>query len=209
MKTLAFAFCFAATVWGQRGGPPLPEAARKAQQLLREGKYAEAETAFRAAVAAAPDSPQVLNAAGTAFDLAGKSKEAQTYFQKAIDLAKDPGAKAAAQRAMAMSFAFEGDCKNAAKYEMLVFDHYVSMEDAYQQGEIADEAARVCIDSGDLDAAAKYYKMGYDAGLKQSEIPPDRVKLWNFRYEHALARIAARHGNKAEAAKHVALAKAQ
>jgi hypothetical protein len=35
----------------------------------------------------------------------------------------------------------------------------------FQQGEIADEAARVCIDSGDLDAAQKWYKIGHDTGL--------------------------------------------
>jgi tetratricopeptide (TPR) repeat protein len=43
--------------------------------------------------------------------------------------------------------------------------------------------------------------------LKQPDIPADRLKLWNYRYEHALARLAARRGNKAEAEKHVALAK--
>jgi tetratricopeptide (TPR) repeat protein len=32
--------------------------------------------------------------------------------------------------------------------------------------------------------------------------------LWNFRWEHAEARIAARRGNKSEAQKHVAAAKA-
>jgi tetratricopeptide (TPR) repeat protein len=42
--------------------------------------------------------------------------------------------------------------------------------------------------------------------LKQPDIPADREKLWNFRYEHAMARIAARRGNKAEAEKHVAVA---
>jgi Flp pilus assembly protein TadD len=43
--------------------------------------------------------------------------------------------------------------------------------------------------------------------LKQPNIPADRVKLWNFRYEHAMARLAARRGNPAEAEKHVAIAK--
>jgi len=72
---------------------------------------------------------------------------------------------------------------------------------------LADEAARVCIDAGDLDTAETYYAKGRDAGLKQPDIPSDRVKLWNFRYEHAMARLAARRGHMAEAEKHVAMAK--
>jgi hypothetical protein len=80
----------------------------------------------------------------------GKSPEAQKYFQKAIDLAATP----AAQRAMAMSFAFQGDCKNSAKYEDLASEYFRTAPDApdafYQQGELADEAARVCIDAGDM-----------------------------------------------------------
>jgi tetratricopeptide (TPR) repeat protein len=78
----------------------------------------------------------------------------------------------------------------------------------FQQGEIADEAARVCIDSGDLDAAYKWYQMGHDTGLKEPDIRPARQDLWNFRWEHAQARIAARRGDRAEAQKHLAAAKA-
>jgi tetratricopeptide (TPR) repeat protein len=38
--------------------------------------------------------------------------------------------------------------------------------------------------------------------------PPDRKVLWEYRYEHALARIAARRANQAEAERHVAAARA-
>ncbi len=208
---LSLVLCLVAAVWAQRGGPPLPPSAQRAQQLLRAGNYVEAEAAFRTAVADAPDSAPVYNAAGTAFDLMGKSPEAQKYLRKAIDLAATPAAKSAAYRALAMSFAFEGDCKNTAKYEDLASEYFRTSEDApdrfYQQGELADEAARVCIDAGDLSTAETYYAKGRDAGLKQPGIPADRVKLWNFRYEHAMARLAARRGKKAEAEKHVAIAK--
>jgi Flp pilus assembly protein TadD len=187
-----------------------PESVREAQQLMRSGDYAAAEAAYRKAIAASPDSAAVYNAAGSAFDLMGKSKDAQEFFRKAIDLASSPLAKSGAQRALAMSYAFEGDCKNTAKYEDLAAGYYRDNADAsdrfYQQGELLDEAARVCIDSGDLATAETYYTRGRDAGLKQPEIPPDRVKLWNFRYEHAMARLAARRGSKAEAEKHAALA---
>ena len=40
------------------------------------------------------------------------------------------------------------------------------------------------------------------------DIKPARQDLWNFRWEHAQARIAARRADPAEAEKHVAAAKA-
>lgn len=190
------------------GGPPLPESVRQAQQLLRDGKTGEALALYRQAVQATPDSVPVLNAAGIAFDLAGQYPEARKYFAKSIEVAPDAAGKAAQQRSMAMSYAFESNCKETLKYEQMVIDYYGSTGDFFQQGEIANEAARVCIESGDLDAAAKWYKTGHDLGLKQPEIPQDRKDLWEFRWEHAQARIAARRGNKAEAQKHVAAAKA-
>jgi tetratricopeptide (TPR) repeat protein len=78
----------------------------------------------------------------------------------------------------------------------------------YQQGEMADEAARVCLDNGDLNTARELYKKGHDLGVKEPDIPPARKDLWDYRWEHAQARIAARRGNKIEAQKHVTAAKA-
>jgi tetratricopeptide (TPR) repeat protein len=146
-------------------------------------------------------------------DLQGKGAEARQLFQKAIDSADAPAAKASAQRAMAMSWAFEGNCKETGKYEQMVIDYWVTKEKDdhnafYQEGEMADEAARACIDSGDLDAAFAWYKKGHDLGLKESDISADRKALWEYRWEHAQARIAARRGNRAEAEKHVTSAKA-
>ena len=150
---------------------------------------------------------------GTQQDLQGNFAAARQAFQKAIDTAETPTAKAQAQRAMAMSYGFEGDCKNTIKYEMMVADYWKTRESAepgaafYQQGEMANEAARICIDAGDLDNAEKMYRLGRELGLKEPNIA-GRKPLWEFRTEHALARLAARRNNKAEAQKHVELAKA-
>jgi tetratricopeptide (TPR) repeat protein len=189
-------------------GAPQSETVRQGQQLMRQGKVEEALALFRQELDKSPDSGGANNAAGTALDLLGRGADARRYFAKTIESATTPQAKAMAQRAMSMSYAFEGDCDNTVKYEQQVFDYYVSMKDFYQQGEIADEAARVCIDAGDLSAAQRWYRTGYEAGLKQIDIPSDRVSLWNFRWEHAQARLAARRGDQAEARKHMAAAKA-
>jgi len=147
-------------------------------------------------------------------DLDGKGVEARDILQKAIDTAPTPAAKANIERSMAMSWAFEGNCRKTAEYESKVIAYWVTreVEDShnafYQQGEMADEAARVCIDSGDLDSSYEWYKKGHDLGLKEPGISADRRALWNYRWEHAQARIAVRRGKKAEAETHVAAAKA-
>lgn len=185
-----------------------PEFIRQGQQLQRQGKLDDALALYRRTLRTSTDSQPALLAAGGVLDLMGKGEDARKYFQTAIEKADTPEHKAQAQRAMAMSYAFEANCKKTVEYEEKIFEYFGSAKNFFQQGEIADEAARVCIDSGDLDSAEKWYKTGHDTGLKEPDIKPARVDLWNFRWEHAQARLAARRGNPAEAQKHVAAAKA-
>ena len=188
---------------------------RLAQQALRDGKLDDALGVYQKELAANPNSAPANNAAGTVLDLMGKGAEARQHFQRAMDAAADAAAKANAQRQMAMSYAFEGDCRNTVKFEQMAIAYWATREQAepqnafYQQGELANEAARVCIDAGDLETAATWYRKGAELGLKEPGNETHPKSLWNFRLEHALARIAARQGNKAEAQKHVAAAKAQ
>ena len=154
------------------------------------------------------------NRAANQLDLDGKGPEARQLFQAAIDSATTPAAKASAQRAMAMSWAFEGNCKKTGEYEQMVIDYWATREKEdphasfYQQGEMADEAARVCIDSGNLEDALKWYRTGHDLGLKEPVISADRKALWEYRLHHAQARIAARQGKRTDAEKYIAAAQA-
>jgi tetratricopeptide (TPR) repeat protein len=188
---------------------------RQAQQAMRDGKLDDALGVYEKELAANPNSLPANNAAGTVLDLLGKGADARQHFQHAIDAAPDAGSKANSHRQMAMSYAFEGDCRNTVKYEQMVIAYWVTREQAepqnafYQEGEMANEAARACIDSGDLETAATWYRKGTELGLKEPGNETHPKSLWNFRLDHALARIAARKGDKAEAQKHVAAAKAQ
>ncbi|MCU1330792.1 MAG: Tetratricopeptide 2 repeat protein [Bryobacterales bacterium] len=146
-------------------------------------------------------------------DLDGKGSEARALIQKEIDQATTPAAKAAAQRAMAMSWGFDANCSGAVEYEQMVIAYWVTREKEepanafYQQGEMANEAARVCIDSGDLNMAQTWYRKGTELGLKEPGISADRKALWAYRLAHAEARIAARRGNRREAEKQIAAAR--
>jgi tetratricopeptide (TPR) repeat protein len=185
-----------------------PEFIRQGQQLMREGKLDDALVLYRKTLQTLPNSIPANIAAGNVLDLKGQGEESRKYFAKAIEIADTPEHKVMAQRAMAMSYAFEGNCKKTVEYEQQVFNYYGSVKNFFQQGEIADEAARVCIDSGDLDTAFQWYLVGHDTGFKEPDIKPARQDLWEFRWEHAQSRIAARRGYQAQAEKHAAAAEA-
>ena len=193
---------------GRGGRGPQSENLRAAQQAVREGKDADALAAVRKELAANPDSLQ----AASLLDVLGETAEAKKVFQKAIAGAQGAG-KANAERSLAMSYAFDGDCRNTVKYEQLVIAYWATREADepqnafYQEGEMSNEAARVCIDAGDLETAETWYRKGTEMGLKEPGNQTHPKSLWEFRLEHGLARIAARRGNKAEAAKHVAAAR--
>lgn len=182
---------------------------QQATSLLREGKTPEALAAVQRELAENPTSGPAANL----LDTLGATAEARVIFQKRLDAAPDPAAQAAAQRALAMSFAFEGNSAAAVKAEQLVIAYWATRETAepqnafYQQGEMANEAARVCIDAGDLAAAEFWYQKGSELGLKEPEPKTHPQSLWDYRLAHALGRLAARRGDGAEAQRQIALAR--
>ena len=146
-------------------------------------------------------------------DVEGKHTEARAIFQKLIDNAPDPAAKAQVQRRMAMSYGYDFNCAKTIEFEEQVIAYWVTRRTAepqnahYQEGEMANEAARVCIDAGALDEAERMYRRGSDLGNAEPEPRTHPKSLWDFRLAHALARLAARRGNAAEAERQIAEAR--
>ena len=157
--------------------------------------------------AAAPPGPMQQ---AVQLDLQGATAQARAIFQRLADSAATDSAKAVAERAIAISYAFDGDCPNAAGHEAMVIAYWAGRERAepqnafYQEGEIADEAARICLDAGDAAAAEQWYRRGYELGTREPEPRTHPRSLWDFRLAHALGRIAARRGDTAEARRRVA-----
>lgn len=146
-------------------------------------------------------------------DRDGNTAQARTIIQTLLNSEAMPEARAQAQRAMAMSYAFDGDCANTVKYEEMVIAYWQTREQAepqnafYQEGELANEGARVCIDAGDLNAAERMYRRGTELGLKEPDPKTHPRSLWDYRLAHALGRLAARRGDKAEAQRQIAAAR--
>lgn len=153
-----------------------------------------------------PPDPEVQQ--GNSLDLQGKYDEARTHFTRAVQNAASPEAAARATRALAVSYAFESNCKAAEKAEAPLYDKALAAKQFNDAGELANELARICLESGDAADAEAWYRKGFEAGKQDTSNENGGPELWTFRWEHAQARIAARRGLKAEAATHVAAAKA-
>ena len=107
----------AAPLFAQRGDAPDSELVREAQQLTRQNRLDEALARYRQELQTSTGSVAANTGAGIVLDLMGRGADAKPYFAAAIAAAPTPLAKANAQRAMAMLYAFDNDCRNTAKLE--------------------------------------------------------------------------------------------
>lgn len=180
---------------------------RQARQASSEGKSNDALALYRKAQQLSPNAPQPYLGAGNALDLKGDYAAARKEFQKAIDAAQGQ-AKIQAWKSIAISYAFTDQGKDAEKYEKMVFDQQVAAPYYYDAGETADELARIYLEANDPADALKWYRTGYENGIKEPNISAACEDLWEFRWENGQARVAARRNQRAEAEKRVAAAKA-
>jgi len=180
---------------------------KEGQELNSAGKQDQALALYQRALQMSPNLYEAHLASGVALDLKGDYQEARKHLNRAIELASAE-AKAQALRSMAFSYAFEGNSVEAAKYEQPVYDARLAKKDFAGAAEVANELARIALESGDIDGAAQWYKTGYDTALRNPAVSDAEKNLWVFRWEHAQARIAARRGQAEEARTHVSAAKA-
>lgn len=180
---------------------------KQAHQLMHDGKMQEALAVFQNELKTSANSHEANIGAGTVLDLTLRGEEARRYFQKAIETAATDEERDGANRSMAMSWAFDGNCQMTVMYEQKVLDAAKSKGDLNHAAEIANEEARVCIDSGDIETAGIWYEEGHKLALQQPNLTDAQKDLWNFRMEHAEARIAARINEDEDPWKHVAAAK--
>jgi tetratricopeptide (TPR) repeat protein len=178
-----------------------------ANKLVNEGKLDDALAAYQKIAAADPKNWDAHRGMGVVLDLEGKYAEARKHLQEAIDLAPTDS-KPAAWRTMAVSYAFDRNAKEIERYQKQVFDYRMSKYDLQGSAEIANEAARMLLESGDINGAEKWYRLGHETILKKTDLADKDKDLWEFRWESAQARIAARRGNHADAQKHADAGKA-
>jgi tetratricopeptide (TPR) repeat protein len=180
---------------------------KQARQLNDDGKQDAALALYRQALERSPDLFDAHLGAGIALDLKGSYKEAREHFDKAIRVAPE-AARNRALTNMGVSYAFEGNAKNASTFYRQVFDRQMAAGELADAAGTANALARIYLESGDLDNAFKWYQTGYETSRRQPKLPGDQVDLWDLRWAHAQARIAARKGNAREARQQMAIVKA-
>jgi tetratricopeptide (TPR) repeat protein len=166
-----------------------------------------AAAAFASPLAGQASDPAARLKADAALDLEGKYDAARADLMKLIDGASTDTAKVRPRRMLAVSYAFTCDVNDAAKVEHQIIDPALAAHDFNTAADVDNELARILLECGDVSRALDTYRAGHDAALQIPNLPDSGHDLWNFRWEHAQARVAARRGQRDEAAQHIAAAK--
>ncbi len=185
---------------------PVNPQIKQAQQLNSEGKQDEALAVLMPMLAADPKSYEANLNAGIVLDLNGDYDKARKYLLQAVEFAP-PDRRVQALRTTAVSYAFTCDLPQVQRFEQLAFDAQMQTQKFSDAAGTANELARVELECGNVADAANWYKMGYDTALRTPNLSDADRDLWDFRWENAQARIAARDGKAQQADARVAAAK--
>jgi tetratricopeptide (TPR) repeat protein len=174
---------------------------QQAEKTIASGDIAGAVASLEKIVAAAPKSFDARLVLGRALDLEGKHDAARRHFEEAVKLATDEERNTALS-SLGVSYAFESKPDEAARYYQRAFDAQLQADDRGGAAGLANALGRVYLESGNLPKAEQWYTTGYEMAKKIPELPPSQSALWEMRWHHAVARIAARRGNAAMARQH-------
>ncbi len=93
------------------------------------------------------------------------------------------------------------------RYEKLAYDSQLEDQKFTDAAGTANELARIELECGN-PPTRQWYQTGYDTALRKTDLSEADRDLWNFRWENAKARIAAREGKPKQADADVVAAKA-
>jgi tetratricopeptide (TPR) repeat protein len=180
----------------QRAAGDPADDVKQARRLAANGSHDEALALYRKAIDAQPSSFEAHLGAGLVLDLKGQFPEARTHLSRALELAP-PDAKAQVMNALAVSYAFEANAKEAASFYQKVFDGQMAESNFAAAAATANALGRVYLETGDVANARR-----------QPDVGADQLAIWEFRWLHAQARISARAGQVDDSRQQVAAARA-
>lgn len=204
----------AQTAAQEQPGPPSQSKAEEAADLVKQGeklasagKPDEALALYQRAAEVDPNYYQAQLFIGVVLDLQGKYEDAHKHLAKAIDLASQEQT-VQALRVMAVSYAFDHNTAKAGEYEQRAFDLQYNWKQYADAAATANELARIYLEAGEVDKAYQWYEKGKTTIEKVPNLTPAEKDLWQFRWEAAQVRIAARRGQAQIAQQHLAACKA-
>jgi tetratricopeptide (TPR) repeat protein len=192
-----------------QAAPDAIQFVKAGQKLIEAGKLDAAEEQFRKALAADAKLYDAHYALGRLLDLNGRYEDARAHFDQALAAASSegPGQKTQAWMAIAVSWAFEGKAEQAAEWYQRTFDAQIAEKALDAAAATANGLARMYLESGAVEKAEQWYRTGYETARLIEKMPADQRDLWDFRWHHAQARIAARRARYDEARAHASAAK--
>jgi tetratricopeptide (TPR) repeat protein len=192
-------------VWGVAAISPATAVAQDALDLVKEGQkleqagqFVEGLDRYRKAVAANPKLFEAQLALGRALNLAADYVPARQALQQALALSTEAN-RNAALAALGVSYAFEGKAAESEKYYKQTHDAQMAAGQFEAAGATANAIARVYLEAGDVGAAEKWYRVGYETAKKASAAMPEEIDLREWRWLNAQGRMAARNGQFAAA----------
>lgn len=205
MRRTPFVVCLAALcALSAYAQPLIPEdLVKQGRTLVGQGKLDEAVAIYRQAIRLAPQAFDARLAMGVVLDLQGQYAEARTHLAEAIRRAP-AGARNQAMTAMAISYAFEARAAEALKYFEPVYQQQLTDQDQAGAAATANAIGRLYLETGDTVNARTWYERGSEASRQIAGLGQSDRDLWQLRWLHAAARIAAREGKGDEARKQVA-----
>jgi tetratricopeptide (TPR) repeat protein len=200
VRRAALVLCVALVVSSaQAQAPDAEELVKQGRTLFSQGKHDEAERLYRHAIQLNPRSFEGARALGVLLSLKGQYPEGRTHLQRAVDVAPTATVRHQARAALALSYAFEGNLNGVTReYETLRKQQLIE-GDASGAAASARSLGRILLEAGDTAAGRKWYELGYQEWKPQPGQPESERLLWELRWRHMQARLAAREGKLDEA----------
>ena len=142
-------------------------------------------------------------ASASLLDLSGRYADAQRSFTKAIQLAPDES-KEQALSAMAVSYVFSGDVREAASFYRQVFDRQTTAGNFAGAAETANALGRVYLETANSGTRRSGIRPDYETTRRQKDLPGrgDRCCRPSVRWARARPPVPARQqGNAANSAR--------
>lgn len=170
---------------------------------FNEGKRAEAAAIYREVLARSPDNFDAHLGLGRILVVEGSIAEGRQHLTKAVAVAGD-SQRSPALSTLAVSHVFEGNGSAAAAVYEEVYQRQLKANAISPAANSANAAGRALLETGDLNNAEKWYRTGYETAAKIKDVPAEEADLWEMRWRHAQARIAARRKQFEAARQHLA-----
>ena len=185
---------------------PPPAAAQDADDLVtqgrtffREGRHDDAERLYRQAISLSPRSFEAARALGILLNIKGQHAEGRTYLERATKVAPTPAVRHQAMAAIALSYAFEGKMDAVTREYEALRKSQQTEGDASGAAASARSLGRILLENGDTTNGRRWYEIGYQEWKPQPSQAESERLLWELRWHHMRARVAAREGKIDEA----------